>query len=209
MLLTRLRAKQIADRSGPNPSTHGLFVDGGVTPFNNPSFALLMQVVLKPFGICWPLGPDKLTFVSIGTGTYRTKVSFQELGWSRNVKLALNSLLSMMGDTQTLALAQMQWLGECPDPWMINSEIGSLADEMPPGHRWFRYMRYDVGLERPWLKEKMGKELSEEAVASYRNMDDPNIIQTIYELAVEAAATQVKREHFFPQRTAAPHAGAA
>src|SRR6185295_5895533 len=36
MLLTRLRAKRIADTKGPNPKTHGLFVDGGVTPFNNP-----------------------------------------------------------------------------------------------------------------------------------------------------------------------------
>ena len=51
-----------------------------MTPFNNPSFALLMQVVLKPYGICWPLGPDKLTFVSIGTGSYRAKLSFTELG---------------------------------------------------------------------------------------------------------------------------------
>ena len=83
MLLTRIRARQIAETKGPNPNTHGLFVDGGVTPFNNPSFAILMQVALKPFGICWPLGPDKLTFVSIGTGSYRTKVSFKELGWSR------------------------------------------------------------------------------------------------------------------------------
>lgn len=199
MLLTRFRAWQMAGPSGQNPRTHGLFVDGGVTPFNNPSFVLLMQVVLKPFGICWPLGPDKLTFVSIGTGTYRTKVSFEELGWSRNVKLALNSLLSMMGDTQTLSLAQMQWLGECPDPWEINSEVGTLADEMPPGHRWFRFMRYDVGLEHRWINEKMGEDLPEEIIASYRDMDNPANIPKIYELAVRAAEKQVKPEHFFPK----------
>jgi len=206
MLLTRIRAWQIAERKGPNPDTHGLFVDGGVTPFNNPSFALLMQVVLKPYGICWPLGPDKLTFVSIGTGGYRTKVSFKELGWSRNVKLALHSLLSMMGDTQTLALTQMQWLGECPAPWRINSEIGDLADERPPGQRWFRFMRYDVGLERPWIRDNLGKDLTEETVASYRDMDKASIIMPIYELAVEAAERQVKAEHFFPATATAPAA---
>jgi hypothetical protein len=105
-----------------------------------------------------------------------------------------------MGDTQTLALAQMQWLGDCPDPWPINSEIGSLADELPPESRWFRFMRYDVQLEKPWIETKLGKSVSEDAVASYRNMDDPSIIQTIYELALEAADKQVKREHFFPQK---------
>lgn len=201
MLLTKIRALRVAGAKGPNPKTHGLFVDGGVTPFNNPSFVLLMQALVKPYGMCWPIGPDKLTFVSIGTGSYRAKLSFTELGFAGPLKLALHSLLSMMGDTQTLALAQMQWLGECPDPWPINSEIGSLASELPPESRWFRFMRYDVQLEQPWIAAKLGKTLSEEAVASYRNMDDPSIIQTIYELALEAAEKQVKVEHFFPKGT--------
>lgn len=203
-LLTKLRALRIAGAQGPSPKTHGLFVDGGVTPFNNPSFALLMQVLVKPYGICWPVGPDKLTFVSIGTGSYRAKLSFTELGFAGPLKLALHSLLSMMGDTQTLALAQMQWLGECPDPWPINSEIGSLAAELPPDSRWFRFMRYDVLLEQPWIERNLGKALTEETVAGYRNMDDPSIIQTIYELACEAAEKQVKVEHFFPKRQTAP-----
>jgi len=198
MLLTKLRAFRIAGAKGPNPQTHGLFVDGGVTPFNNPSFALLMQTVIKPYGICWPLGPDKFTFVSIGTGGYRAKLSFTDLGFAGPLKLALHSLLSMMGDTQVLALAQMQWLGECPDPWPINSEIGTLAGELPPESRWFRFMRYDVQLEKPWIAAKLGKSLPEERVAAYRNMDDPKIIQPIYELALEAAEKQVKATHFFP-----------
>jgi hypothetical protein len=95
----------------------------------------------------------------------------------------------------------MQWLGECPDPWPINSEIGSLAGELPPESRWFRFMRYDVTLEKPWIAAKLGKDLSEQVVTSYRNMDDPKIIQPIYELALEAAAKQVKPEHFFPKKT--------
>jgi hypothetical protein len=201
--LTRLRALRIAGEKGPSPDTHGLFVDGGVTPFNNPSVALLMQALVKPYGMCWPLGADKLTFVSIGTGSYRAKLSFTDLGFAGPLKLALHSLLSMMGDTQTLALAQMQWLGDCPDPWPINSEVGSLAGELPPERRWYRFMRYDVQLERPWIERKLDMALSEDVVNSYRNMDDPSIIEKIYLLAVEAAKRQVKVEHFFP----APKAG--
>ena len=41
-------------------------------------------------------------------------------------------------------------------------------------------------------------------------MDDPSIIQTIYEHAQEAAKRQVKVEHFFPKRrTGAGQTGAA
>lgn len=201
--LTRLRALRIASEKGPRPETHGLFVDGGVTPFNNPSIALLMQALIKPYGLCWPLGPDKLTVVSIGTGSYRAKLSFTDLGFAGPLKLALHSLLSMMGDTQTMALAQMQWLGDCPDPWPINSEIGSLAGELPPDRRWFRFMRYDVQLEQPWIASQLDMPLSEDVVTSYRNMDDPAIIESIYLLAVEAAKRQVKVEHFFPPQTLA------
>jgi uncharacterized protein len=199
-LLTKLRALRIARAMGPSPKTHGLFVDGGVTPFNNPSIALLMQALIKPYGLCWRLGPENLTFVSIGTGSFRAKLSFTDLGFAGPLKLALHSLLSMMSDTQTQALAQMQWLGECPDPWPINSEIGSLAGELAPERRWFRFMRYDVQLERPWIEAKLGKQLSEEVVMSYRSMDDPSVIAKIYELAVEAAQRQVKIEHFFPKQ---------
>ena len=109
----------------------------------------------------------------------------------------------MMGDTQTLALAQMQWLGECPDPWPINSEIGDLADELPPGqplvpvHALRRAARAAVV-----RRTKLGKTSPRRCVASYRNMDDPSIIEPIYELACEAAEKQVKVEHFFPNETA-------
>jgi len=40
------------------------FIDGGVTPFNNPSLALFQMATFKPFGICWPTGPEHLTVTS-------------------------------------------------------------------------------------------------------------------------------------------------
>ena len=61
-------------------------------------------------------------------------------------------------------------------------------------------MRYDLGLEKPWFLKYLDKDLTEDVVAGYRNMDDPKIIQTIYDLACEAAEQQVKVEHFFPKR---------
>ena len=149
-----------------------------MTPFNNPSFALLMQALLKPYGICWPLGPDNLTFVSIGTGSYRAKLSFTDLGFAGPLKLALHSLLSMMGDTQTLALAQMQWLGECPDPWPINSEIGepcrraAAGEPLVPVHALRRAARAAVA--RGEARQDTDRRASSRR---YRNMDDPAIIQ--------------------------------
>ena len=66
----------------------GLFIDGGVTPFNNPSLALFQMATFQSFGICWPTGPDKLTVTSVGTGTYWPLFSYAEEGVGRFAKLA-------------------------------------------------------------------------------------------------------------------------
>lgn len=188
---------------------YGLFVDGGVTPHNNPSFALLQMISLKAFRLCWKPGPENLCFVSIGTGTNRPRIKYEDLGFTRYVQLALHSLMSMMSDAQTLVLAQMQWLGECPQPWTINSEIGTLADDGPPGGKLFRFLRYDVVLEPAWLSRELGLDLSEAECNGLRQMDDPGIVNRIYAIARLAAEKQVKAEHFFPQAKSTSAPGAA
>jgi uncharacterized protein len=191
-------------KSGPSADTHGLFVDGGVTPHNNPVIALLMMATFKRLGICWPLGADNLTVISVGTGSYRTKVSFGELGWAGPLRLAIGALMSIMTDTQNQALAQMQWFGECMTCWTINSEVRTLCGDAPPGGKWFRFARYDLRLEKPWLTENLGLNLSDDEISRLRGMDDPATIPQLYDIAREAAKKQVKREHLFPDKDAAP-----
>jgi hypothetical protein len=115
--------------------------------------------------------------------------------------------MSLMTDAEILVLAQMQWLGECPAPWVINSEIGTLADDGPPGGKMFRFVRYDVRLEQEWLK-RLGVTVADRDLARYRGMDDPTVVGAIYEIAQKAAEEQVKPEHFFPKAQAATAGGA-
>jgi hypothetical protein len=187
----------------------GLFIDGGVTPFNNPSLALFQMATFKPFGICWPTGPDRLTVTSIGTGTYRPRFAYAEEGVSRFAKLAYYALMSLMTDAETFTLAQMQWLGECLTEWKINSEVGSLCAELPQGGKMFRFMRYDVKLETAWLRQELDLKVSENDTERYRGMDNPAIVNEIYAIARLAAAKQVKPEHWLgalPEFLAAPAA---
>jgi hypothetical protein len=64
-------------------------------------------------------------------------------------------------------------------------------------------MRYDVQIEAFWLKTHLDLKLGEAEVARYRNMDDPGIVNSIYDIACLAAQRQVKAEHFFPDRSGA------
>ena len=179
-----------------DPNVYGLFVDGGVTPHNNPSLALFHMATLKPFGINWPTGPDRLTVVSLGTGTYRPRLSYEALGIMRYTKITYHALMSMMTDAETLVLMLMQWMGECPAPWPINSEIGTLADVAPPGGKMFRFLRYDVRLEKDWLARELDYQASDEFVERLRGMDDPSLVHQLYEIGQMAAEKQIKIEHF-------------
>src|SRR5205823_3732463 len=49
--------------------------DGGVTPSNNPSLALFLMSILHQYNICWNTGPENLSIVSIGAGTYRPRLA--------------------------------------------------------------------------------------------------------------------------------------
>jgi hypothetical protein len=180
----------------PDTTDYGLFIDGGMTPHNNPSFALLQMISLKPFKLNWTPGPENLSVISIGTGTYRPRLNYRDLGLTRFPQLAIHALMSLMTDAEMLILAQMQWLGECPQPWIINSEIGTLAGDGPPGGKMFRFLRYDVRLETDWIEENLGERIGQKDIERYRCMDDPAIIPSIYEIAKRVAEQQVKPEHF-------------
>ena len=190
-----LRRLGIGPHANIDTSTYGLFVDGGVTPHNNPSLALFQMATLGPFDIKWPTGPDRLTVISVGTGTYRPRLSYKSLGFARFTKLAFHALLSLMTDAEMLVLALMQWMGECPAPWPINSEVGTLASELPPGGKMFRFLRYDVRLEKDWLARELNYSVSDDALARLRGMDDPAAVYELYEIGRRAAEKQVKLEH--------------
>lgn len=175
-------------------SQYGLFVDGGVSPYNNPSLALLQLVALKAFGLNWPLGPDALSITSIGTGLFRPRLISDSLGFGRVLKLAVHALISMMADAEKQSMTMLQWLGETSRPRVIDSEIGDLAGEGPPGGKLFRFTGYDVELEPEWLKQELGEDIDAEAVADLRRIDNAAAAKQLYRIGQVAAEKQIHAE---------------
>ena len=87
----------------------------------------------------WQTGPDKLTVASIGTGSYRDELVPDQLGVGKTAKIAYRALTSLMNDAQMFILMQMQYLGETLTPWLINSEVGTLAGDGPSQGKLFRF----------------------------------------------------------------------
>lgn len=181
--------EEISIVDGASP---GLFVDGGVTPHNNPSLHLLLMAAFNGYGLRWPLGRDSLLLVSIGTGDFRQSLTAQEAGRMPAVGLAVKALTGLISDAETLVITLLHWLGDSPSRWPLNSEIGSLTGEFPGGREaLLSFRRYDVLLEEEWLNKELGVTLPKHEIADLKRMDEPLNIPRFYDLGQRAAARQI------------------
>ena len=68
---TYFAPEEIAIHARDGTVVEGAFVDGGVSPFNDPALQLLMLAALQGHGFCWRTGKDRLLLISVGTGRYQ------------------------------------------------------------------------------------------------------------------------------------------
>ena len=174
---------------------HGLFVDGGVSPHNNPALMLLMLARLKAFGLCWPAGADRLLLISVGTGRFRLRLGPNSPVLYTAATLAGHALAGLIGDSQEMTMAMLQWMSEPAMPWLVNSEVGALEGDLLASERLMSFQRYDVELERGWLQRECGADVPDGELAIMRQMDRLGGMQRNYELATVAAGRQVRAEH--------------
>jgi hypothetical protein len=175
----------------------GLFVDGAVSPYNNPALQMLMLAGIGGYGLDWPLGEDNLFIVSVGTGSYRLRSD----GRGIPAKQAVTALSGVIGDGEALTLTLLQWLSASSNPWKINSEIGDLSEDYL-GQRQglakplLRFQRYDAPLEADWLKENLERDFSQAELANLRDFTNPRNLRQLYEIGRKAASKQIRAEHF-------------
>jgi len=174
----------------------GLFIDGGITPHNNPALALLMLATIPTYGFGWPVGADRLRIISVGTGARRDRMSASTARRMPAAGLAIQALTSMVTDSSNQVLTVMQALGHSESPWVINSEIGDLGGFLLPGEPLFTFQRYDARLDRDWLRDELGMTLSDEAVAGLARLDNSAAVPLAYEIGQAAAEKYVRPSHF-------------
>ena len=176
----------------------GEFVDGGVSPFNDPSLQLLMLAALDGHGFRWSTGKSQLLIISVGTGTYRPSPQSPGLIDRVAAVQGLRALASLMDDCSRVNLAMLQWLTDCLTPWEVDRAVGDMKLDSQHGPQLATYARYNVQLERAWLSSALKVDLSPDALAELRKMDKPANMKGLADLGQAAAKQQVKPEHFPP-----------
>jgi hypothetical protein len=177
-------------KSGETPVV-GDFVDGGVSPFNNPALQAVMYATLDGYRIGWPTGADKLLVVSIGTGSRDLKVAPAKLAADN----ALKSLLSLMDDCANLMETLLQWLSTSQRARVIDSELDDLRHDLIAPAPVISYLRYNVTLTRASLAQ-IGMEFDDEKVEGLSAMDDPGNMKILQEIGAKAAKQQLRAQDF-------------
>ena len=178
-----------------------IFVDGGVTPYNNPSFLVFLMATVKAYRLGWSAGEDKILLVSIGTGT--TPDADDNLRPSQ-LNL-LHSATSIPGALMFGASNQQDMLcrvfGKCIEGGQLDREIeglmgsgslimGSESQGLP---KHFTYMRYNVELTSSGLGKLGLGDIDPRAV---QQMDSVDHMDKLLKIGKAVGEQQVRAEHF-------------
>ena len=119
-----------------------MFVDGGVTTYNNPAFLAFLTATLSQYKINWETGVDKLLVVSVGTGSNPTvDDSLSTAGLLDNAANIPSALMYAALNEQDMLC---RVFGKCRVGHKLDLEIGDLTTGRGPvKDRLFTYMRYN------------------------------------------------------------------
>jgi len=169
----------------------GMFVDGGVSPYNNPSLQALLYATLSGYGLQWPKGVDKLLLVSVGTGRPRPGADSSGLP----LDVALKALTGLMDDCGALVETVLQLLSTSPTAARIDREIGDLSADLFSSEPQLSYLRYDVALTREALLPLV-PDLSDHELEQLCEMDNPAMMDRLLQLGRAVALARVEEGHF-------------
>jgi predicted acylesterase/phospholipase RssA len=184
----RITIAQLPD----HPPIYGDFVDGGVSPFNNPALQAFMYATLGGYQLRWPTGADNILLVSVGTGAADPSVRYSQIAAAG----AFQALLSLMDDVASLQETMLQWMSRSATARKIDSELGTLDDDVIGGTPLMTYLRYDADLRPAGLRELLKDEADTLPVANLTAMDAPENMGALHRVGTAAGEVKVKSTHF-------------
>lgn len=146
------------DRNDPGKSF--MFVDGGMTPYNNPAFVLYRMATDTAYRLGWPTGENKLLLVSVGTGAAPSAgpgaTDAQRNLFDNATHIPGNLMYAMLNDQDMNCRA----VGRCTYGASIDREVRDMIPRDEAGKpiplttdykRQFLYARYNADLSRTGL----------------------------------------------------------
>ena len=170
-----------------------VFVDGGVTMYNNPAFQLFLMATTEPYQLCWPTGENQMLIVSVGTGASanaKNDLTPREMNLIYNASNIPSALMAA-------ALHEQDFLcrvfGKCLAGDLLDRELGDVIGQgIKDAPKLFTYVRYNAELSREGL-DALG--LQRINPGHVQQMDSVDHISEMQEVG-RAVGVKVAIEHF-------------
>jgi hypothetical protein len=190
-----------------------VFVDGGVTPYNNPAFVLYRFATDPAYRLNWPKGERNLLLVSVGTGAAATEGATSDDPDSNMLSTGIGIPTALMYGALVDQDINCRTVGRCSYGDVIDREVldmvprqgddvGTLEQRLKRAPvplttdlgRSFLYVRYNVDLSRNSLTALGFPDVNP---ANARKMDkaDQEHIELLLKIGAKAAS-QVDIGHF-------------
>ena len=173
-----------------------VFVNGGITVYNNPAFQLFMMATVDRYGLQWPTGEDKMLLVSVGTGASPDANPLLKPA-DMNVLYSATHIPSAL---MAAANAQQDFLcrtfGRCVFGDVIDREVGDMIGSVgpgPSGFKHFTYIRYNADITQEGL-DALG--LQNINSADVQAIDSVAHIQQLDMIGQVAASRSVDLKHY-------------
>jgi hypothetical protein len=172
-----------------------IFVDGGVTMYNNPAFQLFLMATVKAFNLGWPTGEDQMLLVSVGTGAAadaNKNLTPEQMNLIYNAS-SLPSAFMFAASNEQDFLCRV--FGKCLHGSELDREVGDMLGangQGPASPKLFTYMRYNADVTREGL-DALGLQHIEPR--NVQQMDSVDHISELQEVG-RAVARKVNINHF-------------
>jgi hypothetical protein len=178
-----------------------VFVDGGMTMYNNPAFQMFLMATVDrywPFAPAdsrgWETGKDKMLIVSVGTGTspdVRAGLEPEDMNLLFNATTIPSALMfAALNEQDFLCRA----FGDCIAGDPLDREVGDMIGAGGPAMpKLFTYVRYNAELTETGLAAIGCGAIAPNAV---RKLDAVESIPALREVGTAVAEAKVKADHF-------------
>jgi hypothetical protein len=178
-----------------------VFVDGGVTMYNNPAFQMFLMATLDRYWAQkpekrWLAGADNMLIVSVGTGTspdVQAGLQPSQMNLLFNATTIPSALMFAALNEQDL-LCRIFGDSRAGDP--LDREIGDLIGSVGPlehKQKLFTYARYNAELSRIGLDELGCSDVAPDVV---QKMDSIDGVFDLIKVGEKVAELKVKAAHF-------------
>jgi predicted acylesterase/phospholipase RssA len=191
-----------------------VFVDGGVTPYNNPSFLLYRFATDPAYRLNWSKGEQNLLLVSVGTGAAATSGATGDDAERNMLSTGLAIPGALMYGASVDQDINCRAVGRCTYGDVIDRELadmvpreggdeGSLAERLARRRvplstdlgRSFLYARYNIDLSQGGLQQ-LGFPDVDAATTTKMDRADRAHIELLLQIGAKAAQQVNVTEHF-------------